>query len=133
MSEDSKVYYKALDKGETIYKEWLSEKRADYDLIVYANIKTDFLKEKLKNKAIDDVVELQDFVLDLAKEKEVGKYFHNTKGVAYGAAYKYHDGRMEYKHEEYWINGKRILDEKEIKKIIHDSNFNDKATALIND
>lgn len=128
------MYFKAVDKGETIYKEWLSEKRDKdgYDLIVFANFKKDFIKEKLKNKEVDDIINIQDFVLDLAKEKEIGKYFHNTKGVAYGAAYKHNDGKMEYKHEEYWMNGKRILDEKEIKKIIHDSNFNEKAETIIN-
>ncbi len=129
------VYFKAVDKGEIVYKEWLAEKREDYDLIVFANIKKEFLTEKLKGSvdSIDSIVELEQFVMDLAKEKEVGKYFHNTKGIAYGAAYKKHaTGELEIKHPEYWINGRRLLEESEIKKIIHDANFNEKAETLIN-
>jgi len=131
----SKVYSPAVDKGEIVYKEWLAEKRADYDLIVFANIKKEFLTDKLKGSldSLDAVLELEQFVMDLAKEKEVGKYFHNTKGIAYGAAYKKHDtGELEIKHPEYWINGRRLLEESEIKKIIHDANFNEKADNLIN-
>jgi len=130
-----KVYLEAVDKGEIVYKEWLSEKREDYDLIVFANIKKEFLTDKLKGSldSIDAVVELEQFVMDLAKEKEVGKYFHNTKGVAYGAAYKKHaTGELDIKHAEYWINGRRLLEESEIKKVIHDANFNEKADSLIN-
>jgi len=130
-----KVYLEAVDKGEIVYKEWLSEKREDYDLIVFANIKKEFLTDKLKGSldSIDAVVELEQFVMDLAKEKEVGKYFHNTKGVAYGAAYKKHaTGELDIKHAEYWINGRRLLEESEIKKVIHDHNFNEKADSLIN-
>lgn len=129
------VYLSAVDKGEIFYKEWLSEKRDGYDLIVFANIKKEFLQDKMKGtlENIDSVVELEQFVMDLAKEKEVGKYFHNTKGVAYGAAYKKHDtGDLDVKHAEYWINGRRLLDEGEIKKIIHDTNFNEKVDDLIN-
>ena len=129
------VYFKAVDKGEIVYKEWLAEKREDYDLIVFANIKKEFLTEKLKGSvdSIDSIVELEQFVMDLAKEKEVGKYFHNTKGIAYGAAYKKHaTGELEIKHPEYWINGRRLLEESEIKKIIHDANYNEKADKLIN-
>lgn len=131
----SKVYSPAVDKGEIVYKEWLAEKRADYDLIVFANIKKEFLTDKLKGSvdSLDAVLELEQFVMDLAKEKEVGKYFHNTKGIAYGAAYKNHaTGELEIKHPEYWINGRRLLEESEIKKIIHDANFNEKAENLIN-
>lgn len=132
-SSSSDVYFNHVDNGETFYKEWLGEKRADYDLVVFINAKKEFLTQVLKGKDIDkDFITPEDFVLKLAKEKEIGKYFHNPKGVAYGAMYKYHDGRKEYKHQEYWINGKRILDEAEIKKIIHDSNFNDKAETIIN-
>lgn len=130
-----KVYLEAVDKGEIVYKEWLSEKREDYDLIVFANIKKEFLTDKLKGSldSIDAVVELEQFVMDLAKEKEVGKYFHNTKGVAYGAAYKKHaTGELDIKHAEYWINGRRLLEESEIKKVIHDASFNEKADTLIN-
>ena len=126
------VYFPVVQKGEVMYKEWLSEKRDGYDLIVFASIKNEFLKDKMGNKNLDDVEKLEDFVLDLAKEKEVGKYFHNTKGPAYGAAYKHADGRFEIKHDEYWMSGKRLLEEQEIKKIIHDSNFSEKADELIN-
>lgn len=129
------VYSPAVDKGEIIYKEWLAEKRDGYDLIVFANVKKEFLTDKLKGSvdSLDAVLELEQFVMDLAKEKEVGKYFHNTKGIAYGAAYKKHGtGELEIKHPEYWINGRRLLEESEIKKIIHDSAFNEKADALIN-
>lgn len=129
------MYFKSVDKGEIVYKEWLSEKRDGYDLIVFANVKKEFLSDKLKGSIddLDSVMELEQFVMDLAKEKEVGKYFHNTKGVAYGAAYKKHaDGDMEVKHAEYWINGRRLLEESEIKKVIHDAAYNEKADKLIN-
>ncbi len=126
------MYFEAQDKGEVVYKEWLSEKREGYDLVVYATIRKEFITEKLKGQDINDYEALEKFVLELAKEKEVGKYFHNNKGPAYGAMYKHADGKVEMKHEEFWMNGKRILEENEIKKIIHDSNFSDKANTLIN-
>lgn len=128
------VYFKAEDRGETVYKEYLAEKREDFDVIVFANIKKEFLKDKLQGNVSDlDAVELEQFVMDFAKEKEVGKYFHNPKGIAYGAAYKKHGtGELDVKHAEYWINGRRLLEETEIKKVIHDANFVEKANNLIN-
>lgn len=144
----SDVYFPAEERGEVVYKEWLSEKREGYDLVVYVNIKKEYLTTVLKGENIDNFTSMKDFLMTLAKERELAKYFHNPKGPCYGAVNKYHapvleddqkkgftysaDGKYEYKHIEFWTHGKRLLDEKEIKKIIHDNNFNQKAEVIIN-
>ena len=130
------VYFTTQDKGEVVYKEWLAEDRKEdqgYDLVIFAHLKKEFLKEKLAgHKSLDDYNDPKEFVLELAKEKEAGKYFHNTKGPAYGAAHRKTDGTLEIVHPEYWISGKRLTDEAEIKKVIHDSQFSEKANNFIN-
>lgn len=100
------------------YKEWLSEKRDGYDLIVFAYIKESFLTERNVELSYVENSTLEQMILELAKKKEMGKYFHREDGPAYGAAYKDHKtGELDVKHTEYWINGERQLNENMIKKI----------------
>lgn len=102
-----------------MYYEWVSEHKDGYDLIVFVNFKLTFLT-KLKKKGIKfkNIKTAQDFILILAKKPlEIGKYFHCETGPAYGAAYKSHQGKVDYKHEEYWLNGKRVLNKKKIEAI----------------
>ena len=130
------------DLGEIIKMEVVHEARptADdkstlngYDVTLFFHIKKEFLSEKIPGKKLEDFNGLEDIILILAKEKEMGSYFHNTKGSAYGAFYREHGtGKVEMKHEEYWIDGKRVVEEDKIKKLVFDSNFNDKADKLIN-
>lgn len=131
----SRPYCAAEDRGETIYKIWLAEDRRakeGYDLVVYANFRKEFLSEKLVgNKTIDDYDQGKEFVLELAKEKELGTYFHNPRGVAYGAAKRKPNGDLEILHGEYWLNGKRIIEESEIKRLIHNK-FSETANSIIN-
>lgn len=144
----SDIYFPAEERGEVVYKEWLSEKRDGYDLVVFVNVKKEYITSVLKGENFDNYVTMKDFLMTLAKERELAKYYHNPKGPCYGAVNKYEnaiplseqkkgftysaDGKYEYKHVEYWTHGKRLLDEKEIKKIIHDNNFKEKAETIIN-
>jgi hypothetical protein len=104
----------------TIFKEFITEKRESYNLVLFAYIKEEWFKEHSINPQND--ISLEEFILKWNKELEVGKYFHNEMGPAYGAQYVPHD-KTQYrvtKHAEYFLDGMRVnnLDKQEINLVL---------------
>lgn len=125
--------YPVEDRGDYLYKMFWNEVKETGDYLnVFICLSKDVQGNKTIMKALEEAKHSLDFLEDLAKKHEIPKFFHNPKGPAYGAIYYNPETRQEkMPHGEYWLNGKRLMEEDEIKRLIFDSAFAKKAEALI--
>lgn len=66
----------------------------------------------------------------LLSEYKLGTYFHNETGPSWQIV---DTKNNKVVHEEFWLNGNRVTDEEQIKKMKHDQQFSKAVDSLINE
>jgi hypothetical protein len=66
------------------------------------------------------------FLLDTLK---LGTFFHSERGPAWKIVSK-KTGNVV--HEEFWLNGNRVTDAEQVKKMKHDLDFSEQVNDIIN-
>lgn len=91
-----------------------------HTLCLFFCVKDTFFTDKKLDRKLAVTMTAEQFVNYYAKKKEIGKYFHNELGPAYGALYRdlKTNEIIKVPHAEFWQNGKRLLKLSEIKSML---------------
>lgn len=102
--------------------------------VIFCYVKPDFFDQPAIQGKSPEEVQKMNFIT-LAKDHNIGTFFHNETGPAYGTMNTFDKDGNPYHHQEYHIKGIQVdrLKDDEAKKMLHDANFARTVEEIISD